>query len=154
MALRFEQGDIVKGNYPAFCQQVNCKGVMGAGLAKQIREKYPEVYTSYKNHLWRCNDFGESPLGSVNVVHLSDGRWCANMFAQNTYGRTGIHTDYSAFRKCLEALTLKLTPNIESIAFPYGIGCGLAGGDWYLIKGLIENFSHKVKQKVIIVVRE
>lgn len=32
--------------------QVNCKGVMGAGLAKQIRLKYPIVYQAYIE--WYC----------------------------------------------------------------------------------------------------
>ena len=141
MKLRDEIGDIVTGNYPVFCQQVNCKGVMDAGLAKQIRDKYPEVYDSYKNHLWRCNDFGESAMGSVNIVPLKDGRFCVNMFAQYDYGKTGIHTDYAAFRRCLEALTLKLSSNVKSIAVPYGMGCGLADGDWYLIKGMLDVFA-------------
>ena len=30
------------------CHQVNCQGVMGAGIAKQIRARWPEVYEDYK----------------------------------------------------------------------------------------------------------
>lgn len=30
------------------CHQVNCMGVMGAGLAKQVRNRYPGVYRAYK----------------------------------------------------------------------------------------------------------
>ena len=30
-------------------RQVNCQGVMGSRVAKQIRDKYPEVYTQYKS---------------------------------------------------------------------------------------------------------
>lgn len=33
------------------CHQVNCQGVMGAGLAKQIRIRWPEVYVDYKKLL-------------------------------------------------------------------------------------------------------
>ena len=31
-----EYGNLVTGNYPIICQQVNCKGVMGAGIALQV----------------------------------------------------------------------------------------------------------------------
>ena len=29
-------------------QQVNCQGVMNSGIARQIRNKYPGVFDSYK----------------------------------------------------------------------------------------------------------
>jgi nicotinamidase-related amidase len=32
----------------AIAHQVNLMGVMGAGLAKQIKQKYPTVYAQYK----------------------------------------------------------------------------------------------------------
>ena len=36
----YEHGDIVADTkYDWFCQQANCRGVMGAGLAKQIRDR-------------------------------------------------------------------------------------------------------------------
>lgn len=46
-------GDILTPNkalsyHPIICHQVNCKGVMGGGLAKQIRDVYPNVYYIYK----------------------------------------------------------------------------------------------------------
>lgn len=48
-------GDILTiptdGRPTVVCHQVNCKGVMGAGLAKQIREKHPEVYEAYKKKM-------------------------------------------------------------------------------------------------------
>ena len=29
------------------CHQVNCMGAMGSGLAKQIHQQFPAVYTAY-----------------------------------------------------------------------------------------------------------
>lgn len=43
MSLCYYNGDILKSKADIICQQVNCKGAMGAGLAKQIKEKYPKV---------------------------------------------------------------------------------------------------------------
>ena len=31
--------------------QVNCQGVMGAGVAKALRNKYPELYSQYQEDI-------------------------------------------------------------------------------------------------------
>ena len=51
--------DIFTADETFICHQVNCKGVMGAGLAKQIADKYPLVKERYlemcKNYTPHCN---------------------------------------------------------------------------------------------------
>lgn len=149
--LRYEVGDIVQGNYPVFCHQVNCKGKMGVGLARQIRDKYPFVYLDYKE---LCQK-GEPLLGHILISHEpgANGRMCVSMFAQDGYGRDKRYTDYAAFKQCLHALKEVMNgySSEYTIAFPYGIGCGLAGGDWYIILGMLTGFSELVKQDVVIV---
>ena len=154
MKLEYEKGNIVTGNYPVFCHQVNCKGVMGAGLAKQIREKHPHVYTEYKELCETEKDL----LGHILLSHGQglNGRICVSMFAQDGYGRDKRYTDYTAFINCLDALAKQMNNySVEgyynTIAFPYGIGCGLAGGDWVIVQGMLEDFAQKVKQRVVIV---
>ena len=146
--IREEIGNLVTGNYPVFCHQVNCKGVMGAGLAKQIREKYGEVYKSYKN---LC-DQGDAKVGIVQYVNTFDNRICVNMFAQYSYGRDRQYTNYEAFKKCLEQLEkFLLTSDVKEVAFPKYIGCGLAGGVWSKILEMLEDFEKIIKQDVVIV---
>ena len=154
MKLEYEKGNIVTGNYPVFCHQVNCKGVMGAGLAKQIRDLFPFVYTEYKE---LCNT-EPNLLGHILLSHSSglNGRICVSMFAQDNYGRNKRYTDYTAFKQCLDTLAKHMNNYstegyYNTIAFPYGIGCGLAGGDWVIIQGMLEDFAKKVKQRVVIV---
>jgi len=145
--LYFEKGDIVAGRYPVFCQQVNCKQVMGAGLAKQIRNAYPEVYREYKHE--------PAKLGNILPVFTTDGRICINMYAQDGFGKDRRYTDYVAFKTCLGKIIRlvaehHILPEVP-IAFPYAIGCGLAGGDWNLIQGMLEDFSKEIPNKVVIV---
>ena len=150
--LKFVKGDIITGDYPIFCHQVNCKGVMGAGLARQIRDKYPEVYETYRMY---CRD-GIGILGSCNYIPTVDRRICINMFSQDGYGTDKRYTDYDAFQTCLNhiAFFMNFHPkNKPSIAFPYGIGCGLAGGDWDIILGMLKEFAEKIPQDVYIVQR-
>lgn len=37
-----------------------------------------------------------------------------------------------------------ITHKVPQVAFPYGIGCGLAGGDWNLYRQLIDAFAKAV----------
>jgi hypothetical protein len=127
-------GNILDVKSGVIAHQVNCKGVMGAGLALQIRKKYPEVYLEYKD----CCDTGYARLGSCLILPV-DGLSIANLFAQNGYGRTGVHTDYMALSNCLSGLNE--WANGCDIHIPYGIGCGLAGGDWDVVSVLIDKYA-------------
>ena len=134
--------DIKKG---LIIQQVNCKAVMGAGLAKQIRLKYPKVFSDYIEHLSLCNRLGRNPLGTINSTSIYGGCTIYNFFSQDTYGRNGRHTDYEAFERCLKALekrflNSKVDKKDVDVYFPHGIGCGLAGGDWGVISKLIYKY--------------
>lgn len=147
--IEYKVGDIVKNNYTIFCHQVNCCHKMGSGLAKQIRKAYPEVYKEYMNV--------ENPmLGYILPVFTHDGRICINMFAQDGYGKDGKqYTNYEAFNNCLRALFGFIADHHikkdVTIAFPYGIGCGLGGGNWFVIRNMIRSFAEVVQQKVVIV---
>jgi O-acetyl-ADP-ribose deacetylase (regulator of RNase III) len=46
-------GDLLDQKTDVIAHQVNCLGVMGAGVALQIKNKWPEVYEGYKNF---CHD--------------------------------------------------------------------------------------------------
>ncbi len=130
-------GNLLTSNCDYICHQVNCQGVMGAGIAKQIREKWPWVYTSYHACCERCRNRGESPLGNIWGV-ANGSQWVVNMFAQDDIGYYGERfTSYDAFAKCLEAMRDRL-PKGKTIGFPKGIGCGLGGGNWKIISTMIE----------------
>ena len=146
--LTYEKGDLITNKgYTIFCHQVNCRYRMGSGIAKQIRSLYPEVYREYMS-------LNRQTLGTIQPVITNDCRVCINMFAQDNYGRDGKrYTDYTAFKNCLNEIEKYLKSNRDDmvVAFPYGIGCGLGGGDWHVIKGMLMDFSSKIKQPVKIV---
>jgi len=135
MAVKVINGDLFESSAPIICHQVNCQGKMGSGVAKQVREKYPAAYRQY---IYRCKD--EKPhqlLGHAQFVYGTD-KIVVNMFAQDRYGYDGTrYTDYSAFSRCLHEIAKNVAPG-TTIAMPYKIGCGLAGGDWGTVYGLID----------------
>ena len=151
--LIYEKGNLLSGKYNVICHQVNCKGVMGAGLAKQIRNKYPFVYFDYT----RALQYENAGLGHIVVSHVDDGncKIIISMFGQDGYGRDKKYTDYNAFKECLKTLKKTLdaysTSFISSVAFPENIGCGLAGGNWNIILPMIQEFADNIKQDVYIV---
>jgi len=114
------------------CHQVNCKGVMGAGLALAIRKKYPQVYDDYMLK----HRSGALKLGEVVWTKASDTLWVASLCGQDSYGRAKgvVYTDYDAVAKCL---TTVAKTNLYPIAIPIGMGSTLAGGDWQTMYDII-----------------
>ncbi len=150
------QGDLLlDSKVDIICHQVNCQGVMGAGIAKQIRRCYPRVYEEYKRYCDRYHRNGMSPIGTCQIVYCdgSQTRRVANLFGQEHYGRSGVQTDY----KMLELALNKMYLHIRSfylrddltIGFPYLMGCDLAGGDWdtvlHLIRSELADYPGKVE---------
>jgi len=127
-------GDILNdAKESIICQQVNCRSVMGKGLGLQIRVKYPEVYYSY---IIQCqkSKYSKDLLGTVLFVNTRHNT-IANIFGQYDYGTNKQYTDYDALRKGFEVIKSKN----KTVAIPYGIGCGLGGGDWDTVYNIIND---------------
>ena len=127
--------------------QVNAQGVMRSGIAKELREKYPSIFAAYAEVVKPNRpDHGKGLLGSVIPVEvIADKLIVVNLVAQQFYGREPppgspdnfTFTDYNAlFEGFIEidklAHELKLPIHLPRI------GCGLARGDWLVVKGIIE----------------
>ena len=145
------QCDIFKSGADVICHQVNCQGVMGSGIAKQVREKYPEAYDSYK---FICDNAKKengtsSLLGVCQRVRIDGHKTIINVFSQDRYGYDGkCYTDYDALKKCLT--TIKNSYKGKTIAIPYLMGCGLGGGNWELVSKLIEDIFNDNDTTVLI----
>ena len=131
------------------CHQTNCIGVMGGGVALQIREKWPKVYNAYREE---CTTFMSNPehlLGHVQDVLVKDGLAVANCYGQ-VFPGNGCMTDYKAWDSILDKLKdLSNYFNLD-LHFPWMIGCGLAGGDWNVMRKKIENAFSSPRTKVFI----
>lgn len=134
--IQIVNGDLLKAEETYLVHQVNCCGVMGKGLALQIRNKYPDVYRRYQIY---CEEHRIRDLiGRVLLIPTDDGKVICNLFAQERYGNDKRYTDLVALRSCFQKL-IKIVPVYEHIAMPYMIGCGNGGGDWQSVYGLIQN---------------
>lgn len=135
----YDKNSITNSTCDVICHQVNCRGAMNSGVAKAVREKWPEVYVNYK--FWCDVNAAEDLLGREQMVlveHESD-RYVVNMFAQLNYGYDGKrYTSYDAFWNCLNELKQEMPEGATSIAFPYKIGCVRGGAEWEIIQLMIE----------------
>lgn len=140
--IKIVEGNILDATEDMICQQVNCKNVMNSGLAKQIKENYPEVEKAY--HEVCDTKKPKDLLGLAQIVYCLDGKHVVNIFGQLNYGRGKLQTDYKALGAGLDSVFLSVTSGKhkgQSVAVPYGIGCGLGGGDWDIVYRLIKLVS-------------
>lgn len=49
-----------------------------------------------------------------------------------------LYTDYKALDNCLRYVFKKASELGCSVALPYELGCVSGGGDWNIVKGIIE----------------
>lgn len=153
MTTKIINGNIIDSKAQIIAHQVNCKFVMGAGVAKAIRNAWPAVYDKYRS-LNKSDKYdiklnnSSRYIGKCQIVFLElmgqEFRYVANLFGQDDYGNDGKqYTDYTALECALYslkrfALYENMNTKNKTIAFPYGIGCGLAGGDWDIVSKMIE----------------
>ena len=145
--IQFLTGDIFEGDSEAIVIPVNCKGVMGAGLALQFKERYSRASAKY---IMACAR-NQVELGEVNIFSYSGGK--VIFFPTKDHWR-----DYSlknSIRDGLNSLAGQVSLlDIKSIAFPR-LGCGLGGLYWPDIKPLMEEFAKKyITRRCLITVYE
>lgn len=141
MGIKIIEGNILDTDRDIIVQQVNCLGVMGAGLAKTILGKYPKVKKEYVNFC-RKERIPEYLLGKVHYVQVYDGKEIANVFGQlsirkNQYDKA-VYTNTKALITGIDEVRKKAEIIGQSVAIPSYIGCNLAGGDWEEIRWYIE----------------
>ena len=154
MSVKIIPGSIINSEAKYIAHQCNCLTTYGAGTAKAIFDSFP--YSDIYKTREKCFDWEKSRDKPGIIIIKGNGqdqRFVINMLAQVFPGKPkyneGVDSSESRlkyFRKCLiEILKIK---DLESISFPYGIGCNLAGGDWEKYFKMIDGFSNYVNGEV------
>lgn len=110
---------------------------MGSGIAKTIKDAYPHTYLIYQ---LMCHDYGDKLLGKCWTIKANENKVIANLFGQTGYGRNKnvVYTNYPSLESALFSLKTRAKKFNYSVALPYGIGCGLANGDWNIVYKIID----------------
>jgi len=152
--INYVNGNILDGIEKIIVQSVNHQGVMGAGLAKQIATKYPEILNDDRMYKEMCRDFSFESIKRQGLVawhNTGDGKFIASVFGQDRYGRGGRLTDYVSLGNGLETVRELASDKNYSVSIPFGIGCGLGGGNWEVVLGIITDcFKYSTEVNVFI----
>lgn len=141
MKIIYKTGNLLDAQTDVIAHQVNCQGVMGSGVAKQIREKWANVYTAYKAEYDLFTDLNKPLLGNCQLVQVNDHQYVANLFGQNKYGYDSKrYTSYDGIYDALTNLVFQMeNNNINSIAFPFRMSSDRGGADWNVVLAMIES---------------
>ena len=123
--------------YNVIVHGCNCFHTMGSGVAKQIKEKFPEAYEADRT----LTDKGDrAKLGTVSAAMIPEGDLViVNAYTQYEYGSDDKkYTDYTAVRKAMEEINATFSPSTYKIRMPK-IGAGRGGGDWDEIAAIIDD---------------
>lgn len=123
--------------------QVNCHGVMGAGIAAALAAKFPGLEPDYQKLCKRHAYAEDELLGKVLAYRVNADLYIANAFGQGGVSRSNRQTNYEAvveaFERVKRALDRQETQIFNrKLYFPYKMGCGLGGGDWTIYSAIIE----------------
>ena len=117
----YASGDIK--SEPAFCNPVNLVGVMGAGLARQVRDRWPEAVPPY---LRACRN-GTLRAGRVLRFRTPEGTWILQTPTKRDWREP---SDLALVTSSIGALATEAAElGLESLAVPR-LGCGLGGLAW------------------------
>lgn len=148
------QGDLLglaqNGHFDVIVHGCNCFNTMGAGIAAGIKKLFPDAY-----HQDQYTERGDrDKLGTYTKgVHWLENEkrylTIVNAYTQYFYGRTiddKPPVDYDAIERALVAVNNEF--KYQHVGIPE-IGCGLAGGEWHIVRDIIERTLTDVEVTIV-----
>ena len=147
MKIEYRNSDLFQTDVKTIVHGCNAQGVMGSGIAKIIREKYPSAYERYRNQYLIENKL---VMGSLMVVPCDD-KIIVNAITQEFFGRDDIrYVSHDAIDDVMKKINnFYDLYGINEVAMPQ-IGAGLGNGSWQVIEAIFENRLDEVKPIVYI----
>ena len=142
--INYIKGNVFDSKDQVLVHGCNCFQRMGAGIAKKVKELYPEAYqadvenTSYADR----GKLGTITHAAVKHVIHKTPLIVVNAYTQYNYATTSMMLDYGALRTAMYKIATLFGD--KSISMPK-IGAGLAGGDWKQIETILNDvFKNKI----------
>jgi len=128
------QGDLLMADAAALVNTVNCVGVMGKGIALQIKKRFPENFKAYEAAC-RREEVKPGRMFVFETGQMFNPRYIIN-FPTKRHWRG--KSRYEDIESGLKALVREVRQRkIRSIAIP-PLGSGLGGLQWNRVKAMIE----------------
>jgi O-acetyl-ADP-ribose deacetylase (regulator of RNase III) len=140
------KGSIFDGEWDGMVHCANLYHTFGAGIAKIIKRKYPKAFEADLETDYGCNHklgwftFSTESVGMFGIKHIF------NLYAQIGIG-AGVspmqrNCRYDHLHDGVWRICEFIGTNQEyTLAFPHGMCCGLAGGDWNIAEAVLNSVS-------------
>jgi len=119
--------------YDTIAHGANCQGVMGSGIAKPIRDRYPTNFDVYR---LLCRGGLFTP-GDILPV-LDNGHIVINMATQNFPGPDARYEWVAESAQGVYDFCKKV--GVDRVKMPR-IGCGIGGLDWHNVRAILTNIG-------------
>jgi O-acetyl-ADP-ribose deacetylase (regulator of RNase III) len=136
--MKIIRGDLLAlaldGRFDVIVHGCNCQCAMGKGIAKSIKEQFPEAFDADK----RTTKAERAKLGTISFAEIErDGvRFTVvNAYTQFHWRGSEGKADYEAIRAAMQKVKQQFAG--RRIGYPK-IGAGLAAGDWKVIAAIID----------------
>lgn len=141
------KGDLLKmfknGAFDAIVHGCNCFHTMGAGIAGQIADDFPEAVAADKISLYGDID----KLGKYTMAQNGHGL-IINGYTQYRPGREDTGRLYASIGTLFDNLTVDTFPAGFKVGIPM-MGAGIAGGNWDVIEDMIRIRTPDLKVVVV-----
>lgn len=135
----FDQTDL-----DAWGHGVNCRGVMGAGIAVPFSRLDYSMYAAYKELCYN----GDLSVGQFFPWKLDDGRYVYNIATQDKPGANATYTGLGI--GLARAVQHAEQIGLRSLGIPR-IGCGIGGLKWSLVREIIEETAEYEDFRIVVV---
>lgn len=142
--ITYVKGDIFSSPSKIIVNTVNTVGIMGKGVALEFKNRYPDMFQSYK----ALCDEKKLDVGKL-VLWKNSSKWVL-LFPTKRHWRNPSKMEY------IEKGLMKFVENWDklganSIAFPR-LGCGNGGLDWEAVRPLMEKYLNPLPLQILIYV--
>jgi hypothetical protein len=142
--ITYLKGDVTEpitmyGNQRYIIHCCNDVGAWGAGFVLALSKKWKEPEQQYKE--W-SKDKKTFKLGQCQFVPVTNDITVVNMIGQHGIGRSRVTIPpirYGAILECLATVRDTLTVRGNGSIHCPKFGCGLAGGNWDIIEGMLNH---------------
>ena len=149
-------GDMLSATQGILVHGCNCQGVMGSGIARLVRDTWPDVYQAYRARHQQSglqlgdtvavgsSSYADSPAVSrhlhATTEQLAGNLIVVNAMTQFDYGthKGTVYVDYAAVFAAFARISLLARDTGLTVNFPL-IGCGLANGQWSEVARMMES---------------
>jgi O-acetyl-ADP-ribose deacetylase (regulator of RNase III) len=125
---------------------VNTVGVMGAGVAKAVRLRYPDIMTPYQAACTNPDPRRRLDPGTLHLYTAPDGRLVVNMATKRDWRDPSEYDWVGAGLVYLNRLLCEKRTDIRSVLLPPP-GCGHGGLDWADVNRMVRTYLRPAAER-------